>query len=29
MENNIVTEIVHLFSLFPKLKKFTDLTKKG
>jgi len=28
MENNIVTEIVHLFSLFPKLKKFTDLTKK-
>jgi len=28
MENNVITEVSQLFSLFPKLRKFTDLTKK-
>ena len=29
MENNTITDIVQLFNLFPKLKRFTELTRNG
>ncbi|ORY46169.1 hypothetical protein LY90DRAFT_509318 [Neocallimastix californiae] len=28
MENNVITDVTNLFSFFPKLRKFTNLTKK-
>lgn len=29
MENNVITEVTNLFPLFPKLRRFTNLSNKG